>query len=271
MRYYSLAFLTISELDPITAIYTAAESGYDAVGLRMLKASPIESDYPLLYDDALFVKVAEAIKETGIDIGDVELIRLKPDTDVSSFKPFFERAHILGARHVIVAGDDDKFHRITENFTMLCELAFSYGMTADLEPMPWTKVPNIKTALQIVESAGMSNGGILVDALHFHRSGDTFDAIRAIPPERIHIFQICDAPILFDSSPTALVHTARANRLFPGYGEIDLKGILSCIPDSAIISVEVPNLKMAQIVPAQERARCALHAAKKILSTIHTT
>ena len=271
MRYYSLAFLSVSELDPITAIYTAAESGYNAVGLRMLKASPIESDYPLLYDDALLVKVSEAIRETGIDIGDVELIRLKPDTDISSFKPFFERAHILGARHVIVAGDDANFHRITENFRMLCELAFSYGMTADLEPMPWTEVPNIKTALQIVESAAMPNGGILVDALHFHRSDDTFDAIREIPPERIHIFQICDAPTLFDPSPTALVHTARANRLFPGDGEIDLQGILSCIPDSAIISIEVPNLEMAQTVSAHERARYALDITKRLLTKIHTT
>ncbi len=271
MQYYSLAFLSISELDPVTAIYTAAKSGYNAVGLRMIKASPVESDYPLLYDDNLLIKTAEALKETGIDVGDVELIRLKPNTDVSSFKPFFERAHMLGARHVIVAGDDAKFPRITENFRMLCELAFSYGMTANLEPMPWTNIPNIKTALQIVESAGMSNGGILVDALHFHRSNDTFDAIREIPPERIHIFQICDAPALFDPSPTALVYTARANRLFPGDGEIDLQGILSCIPDSAIISVEVPNLEMAQIVPAQERARSALQASKKILAKIRTT
>jgi len=55
-----------------------------------------------------------------------------------------------------------------------------YGMTADLEFMPWTAVPHARAALSVIEAAGMPpNAGILVDALHFDRSATTLDDIRA--------------------------------------------------------------------------------------------
>ena len=266
MRTYSLAFLTVSELDPVSAIYCAAENGYDAVGLRLMKASLIEPDYPLLYDDTLLAKVLEAKKETGISIGDIELIRLKPDTNVLSFEPFCKRAQILGARHVIVAGDDDNFFRISTNFKMLCELGLSYDLTFNLEPMPWTKVPNIKTALRIIEAVSMPNAGILIDPLHFHRAGDALDDIRSIPSERMNIFQICDAPALFDKTEAGLIHTARANRLFPGDGDIKLAEIISCIPQSVVISIEVPNIEMAQYISVNERVKLALEKSKNIVN-----
>ena len=131
--------------------------------------------------------------------------------------------------------------------------------------MPWTKVPNINTALKIIETAGMKNAGILVDALHVHRVGDTFESIRTIPKELIHIFQICDAPASYDPSHTALIHTARSARLLPGDGEIDLKGILECIPSTAIISVEVPN---EEITSPEQRAMLALNASKRVLNDL---
>lgn len=262
MRRYSLAFLTVNELDPVSAIHTAAQCGYDAVGLRLLKASPQEEDYPLLSDKRLLEEVLHALKETGISVGDVELIRLKPETKVESFKAFFERAQLLGAEHVIVAGDDAERNRMGEKFADLCTLAHTYNIRVNLEPMPWTQVPDIKTALAIVEDAAMKNAGILVDALHLHRAGDTIETLQSIPQELIQLFQICDAPANFDASHTALIHTARSNRLFPGDGEIDLKGILTCIPDSTMISVEVPN---TNITSPQQRAMQALKATKRIV------
>ena len=78
--------------------------------------------------------------------------------------------------------------------TMLCEAMRPYGLTANLEFMPWTAVPHAQSALRIVTNAGMpSNAGILVDALHFGRSTTSLDDIRAIPRQLLHYAQICDA------------------------------------------------------------------------------
>ena len=48
---YSLAFLTVFDLDPVAAVRAAAAAGYDFVGLRMMPAAPTEGDYPILTDD----------------------------------------------------------------------------------------------------------------------------------------------------------------------------------------------------------------------------
>jgi sugar phosphate isomerase/epimerase len=122
-------------------------------------------------------------------------------------------------------------------------------MTADLEFMPWTAVPDAKSALRIVNAAGKpANAGILVDALHVGRSTTTLDDIRAIPRELLHYAQICDAEAGLHFSTEQMIHTARCERLLPGEGTIDIKGIFEALPADLPVSVEVVHAdRMAQM------------------------
>lgn len=262
MRLYSLAFLTVFDVGPVEAIRIAAEAGYDLVGLRLLPASPIEAAYPLLNDAKLLNEVMALLQDTGMAVADVELVRLKPETDLGTFIPFLERAQALNAHHAIVVGDDPDLSRLTDNFARLCEMAAPCGLTVDLEFMPWTKVPDLARSRHVVTSAACENGGILIDALHLHRSGFPLEEVRHLEASRMHLFQICDAPAKFDLSASALIHTARANRLMPGDGEIDLRTLAGLIPDATVISVEVPNVVLSRTISPLERARSALRKAK---------
>ena len=58
-------------------------------------------------------RTAAALKDTGVGVADVEIVRLKAETDVADFTPFFARAERLGARNVLVAGDDPEEARLT--------------------------------------------------------------------------------------------------------------------------------------------------------------
>ncbi len=262
MRLFSLAFLTVSDISPVEAIYAAAESGYAMVGLRMLPATAEESAYGLLTDDSVFQGVVHALASTGLAVCDVELIRLGPEMNVDQFYPFFERAMALHARHVIVVGDDGDRARLTDNFAHLCERSALFGLTMNLEPMPWTKVPDLTLAEEVVEASGQKNAGVLIDALHFHRSEIPLEKLSNLSPDRVNIFQICDASAAFDPAPEALRNMARTARLIPGEGELDLYGFISCVPESAIVSVEVPNRDLINTVPARERVRRALDATR---------
>ena len=182
------------------------------------------------------------VKQTGVRVVDVEIVRLKPETDVAAFTPFLERAAALGARHVLVAGDDPDHGRLTETFGAFCALAAPFGLTGDLEFMPWTKVPDLATARGIVEAAGAPNGGVLVDAIHFDRLTTTLAEIRALPHSRVNYFQLCDGPGQYDPSPEGLAALARTARLFPGEGAIDLAGLIAALPRDVPVSVEVPSL-----------------------------
>lgn len=257
----SLAFLTTFELGPVEAVRIAAATGYQMVGLRILPAAPgAEPAYPLLDDEATLREVQAALADTGMKVGDVEIIRLKSENDWDLFARFCARCEALSARHVLVAGDDPDMSRLTDSFGRFCDIAAPHGLTADLEFMPWTAVPDLTAALRIVQNAGRANGGVLVDALHYDRSATTLEQIAALPAHRVNYVQFCDGPDPFDASDAGLIRVARGERLLPGEGGIDLIGLAKAMPKDATVSVEVPNRPLAAKVDALGRAAMA-HAA----------
>jgi sugar phosphate isomerase/epimerase len=143
-----------------------------------------------------------------------------------------------------------------------------YGMTADLEFMPWTAVKDASTALRIVRNAGSpNNAGILVDALHFGRSQTSLDDISAIPRELLHYAQICDARAGLNFSTDEMIHTARCERLLPGDGNIDLPGLFAALPSDLPISVEVVNLAREANTSVQDWADECLARSRPFIET----
>ena len=59
-----------------------------------------------------------------------------------------------------------------------------------------------------------------------------------------------------------IIRQARSDRLFPGGGELDLKGLLRALPAAIPLSLEVPVSKRMEPL---ERARRALAATNAIL------
>ena len=263
----SLAFLTVFDAGPVEAVRIAAETGYDRVGLRLLPAAPQgEGPYPLLTDLALQREVAAALRDTGIGLADIEIVRLGPTTDVAGFAPFLDLGARLGARNVLVAGDDPDHDRLAATFARFCDLAAAQGLTADLEFMPWTAVKTLAQARAIVAAAGKANGGVLVDAIHLQRSGSTLAEVAALPPRMIHYAQICDAPGRYDASDAGLIATARGARLYPGEGDIDLAGLVRALPADTVLSLEIPHLDRARTQTPTTRAREALTRTRELLA-----
>lgn len=265
---YSLAFLTTFDLGPVEAIRTAAATGYDLVGLRLLPAAPTEPDYPILSDERVLADAIAALDDTGVAVADIEIVRLKPETDVATFARFFERGRRLGAKNVLVAGDDPEEARLTESFARLARLAAGFGLTVDLEFMPWTKVPDLSAARRIVEAAGEANGGVLIDALHYDRSTTTLAEVAALPRDRVHYVQFCDGPKDYDRSDAGLIHVARQARLMPGEGGVDLAGLARAIPGDAVISIEIPNHALAATLGPAGRAARALATTRAVVEGV---
>jgi sugar phosphate isomerase/epimerase len=261
----SLAYLTGHMLSPPDAVVTAAELGYDAIGLRALPAAPGGTFSPLIEDRALLAETVRRVRETGISVFDVEIVRLASDFSPKTVEPFLDVCGELGAKAVLVAGDDPDEARLTASFARFCEAAAPYGLTGNLEFMPWTKVPDVKTALRIVERAGRANGCVLVDALHVARSATTLADLAAIPAGRQTYAQICDAPAEIPDSDEGLIFTARCERRLPGEGGIDLVSMFSALPADLPVSVEIPNDARMPVVGAREWARQALEATKALL------
>ncbi len=247
-RNYSLAYLTSCLVTPAKAMQLAADLGYQQVGFRLLPNMAGAPQQHLIGQPEALRETLAVQKATGVTVMDLEIIRIGDNFDAAAYRPLLEIGAALKAQAVLVAGDDTNEARLADGYAKLCELMQPYGLTADLEFMPWTAVKDVKTARRVIEAAGSPpNAGILVDALHFGRSTTTLDDIRAIPRSLLHYAQICDAERGLGFTTEQMIHTARAERLLAGEGNIDVKGLFAALPQDLPVSVEVVHhQRMAQ-------------------------
>ncbi len=265
-RTVSLAHLTVLGLAPPAMIRLAARCGYDAVGLRLIAVTPETPGYDLARDAPLRRETLAALRNTGLRVQDVEFVRLSPAFDAAALEPFLEAAALLGARHVICAPYDPDLARLAANLAAFGARAAAHGLSAVLEFFPWTVVPGLEDAARLVAATGREDVGILVDALHFDRSGSSLAALRALPPARLPFLHLCDAPRRPPYDTEALLHAGRAERLPPGEGEIPLRAILDAAPPGTPVALEVPMTALAAAEGYEVVARRAREAARRLLA-----
>lgn len=261
---YCMAFLTAPKLSPPEAATVAAKTGYDWVGLR-LQAPPGGYGPPILDEPAIVRETAKRCKDNGISVYDVDIVRLDPDFSVAKYAKFLDVCGALGAKAVLVAGDDPDELRMIQNYAAFCEAARPFGLTADLEFMPWTRASSVSIAHRIVAAANQPNGGVLVDALHFARSASTLADLEALPRHMLHYAQICDGPAEVPTTLEGLLHTARVERMLAGEGGIDLTSIFTRLPENILICVEIPSLSRTATMGAEAWARLCLDTSKKFM------
>lgn len=265
-RKIGIAPMTILELSPPDMVSVAAEAGYDFLGLRLVNATPEEQVRPTLGQTDLIRETKQRLDDAGIELIDIEILRLKPETQVrEDFEAFFETGAFLGASQALIAGNDPEFSRLAENYNELGLLAAEFGITPNLEPMPWTDIRSVTEAMDVMATVTHTNCGVLVDAIHWDRSEASLDDVRAIPRELLHYMQLDDAPAEKPTTLDDLLYQGRAHRFLPGKGGLDLVGLINALPADLPISLEAPVVASAHL-PAIDRAREALRVTKEFLA-----
>ena len=256
-RAIGLAALTVLELPHEEQVNVAAQAGYSHVGLRLVPVAGQPHQHPLDMP-----ALEKRLADTGVRVLDVEVFRLTPDTRVEQWAGVLEISARLQATELLVHGADPDEARLIETFGRLCELAGRYELRANIEPMPWVEISNVASALRVLRSAGRANSGLLVDAIHFFRAGDSLAELASVPREYLHYMQLCDARAERPAEMQEIIRQARGDRLFPGEGGLDLVGLLRALPAELPISLEIPYAKP---LPALERAQRAFAATREML------
>jgi sugar phosphate isomerase/epimerase len=268
MNPLSLAYLTCAELSPPEVVSVAAAAGCQHIGVRLHPATPQDRLHPLLDDKALMRETLARLDDTGVRVLELEIVRLGPMTSVADHLRMFEAGAQLGAKNLVVVGDDTERERLVERFGEVCDAARPFGLTAMLEFMAYSAVTDLNDAAQVLRQAGRSNAAILVDALHFDSAGSTLEQLGALPVAWLRCLQVCDAPGGRPLDRDALIRTARTDRLMPGEGDIDLAGLLRTMPGGIPISIEVPQVERAARVPARQRVREAVAAVHRLVEQV---
>lgn len=202
-------------------------------------------------------------------------IHVPPETDPLDVFRFgeteiFAIADAVGARSVNavdVFGGDWTVEAAAESFAGLCSRAAEHGLLVHVEWLTWSRIPDLDTALEIVELAGAPNGGVNIDAWHLVRSGAGPEDLRRLPGPRILAVQLDDGPLKPEDD---LVHATLHDRRLPGDGEFDLAallGTLSAIGSVAPLGVEVFSDDLHRL-GAEEAARRAAGATRSLIDRV---
>jgi sugar phosphate isomerase/epimerase len=258
----ALAPLGFLELDPPALITLAAEAGFRFVTLRTAHALPGGIHYPLRPGSAEAREAAARLAGTGVAVLQVELVSLHRATDVPAVRPLLESGAELGATRLVVSGDDPDLSVVAARLAEVADLAAGYGITVDVEFMPFRELGTLGSALGVVAAAGADNVAVMVDALHLARSGGTPAEVAAADPRRLRVVQICDAPLVAPAAER-LATEAREGRLLPGDGALPLEMLLAAMPEDAVCVGEVP-MAGSSLSPA-ERARAIFEATARLV------
>jgi len=198
-------------------------------------------------------------EDLGVEVFDVEVIRLGPGGDPGEHLRLIEAAAVLGARFVLTVSECHDPEETVEHLDRLCRAVRGGPTRIAVEFMAFTAIPTLASA----DALAPSEAVLLVDALHLTRSGGAPADLADIRPGRIGYLQLCDAPAV---APTDLATEARHHRREPGCGELPLLELLDRVPDVVPLSVEAQSDDLAARLAPVPRARRLFAGARKLLA-----
>jgi sugar phosphate isomerase/epimerase len=235
--------------------------------------------YPTEYDAARESGLSDAdmkrrLDDHGLLVADLDpLLNWIPETSLArgasaegsdmfgaTEADFYRLAEVFGARSINAAlfiGERLAPEVIAEAFAALCDRAAGHGLLVHLEYLPWTQIPNLKSALHIVELANRPNGGLMIDTWHHFRSSGSAADFVGVPGERILAVQLNDAPTRPDGNH--IIDETLHHRRLPGDGDIELVEVVHALHATgcqAPIGVEVFSDALAQLTPDEIGRRC---------------
>ncbi len=131
-RPISLAALTILDVSPANQVLCAAKAGYSHVGIRLVPATPTETQYDMIGNTPMIREVEANLKAPASRSSTSKFSASSP----TLVPYFFETGPRLSATQVLCAGNAPDINRLTDNYAELCELAHPYGLNLSIEPMP---------------------------------------------------------------------------------------------------------------------------------------
>ncbi|MCW2525162.1 MAG: Xylose isomerase domain protein barrel [Pseudonocardiales bacterium] len=266
-------YLSASTIEKATwteRLDAAFAGGYQGIGLR-----------PSHYKAAIAEGRTDADLRAMLDERGLEVIEIgfvanwwdapTPDSRLYGHEnALFRLKEALGARHMMLIGGPltDGYDAVAERFAGVCDRAAEHGLRVALEFLPWTDMNDAGKAWKIVELAGRSNGGVVLDTWHHNRGPGTDDMLRAIPPDHIVTVQISDGQ--FEAVGDELEDTFK-RRLLPGHGEFEIIKLVRLIEElgvTAPVGIEVLHDELRKL-PDAEVARLGADATREVLAAAH--
>lgn len=256
----SFASGIVPEFGPLETIGAAAAGGFDAVGLWI---------EPENWSALLTRDTRRALADTGLELLDVEVIWIKPDTSLDLHRRTIDIGAELGAKHVLCVSSNPDAAATAATLATLCEHAQASAMRVALEFGIFTEVKTLSAAMAVLDAVAHPLRALLIDPIHVDRSGSSIAEIAAVPRALLPYAQFCDAPATRPDPHdfNAIITDAIDLREQCGDGALPLAAMLAALPADIPLSIELRSKALRDAYPdPQERARVTAKATRDWLA-----
>ncbi len=247
-RLISLAAGIMPEATPAQLIEAAAASDFDFGGMWAERET---------WTPATTRAIRQQARDAGLELLDLEVAWIMPGAPDPWLTELVDIAAELGARNLLCVSSDPDMAATTAKFQALVDRATGTGVRVNLEFGIFTEVKTIHAARSILETVEGEAKALLVDTLHWARSGGTADDLATIPREWLSYCQPCDAPADGPdlTSFDAIIDDAINRRMPLGQGGLPLAAMVHALPDYLPMAIEERSAGLREAFPdLHERA-----------------
>lgn len=233
----------------------SAESGFDGIGLTVGQCvAALERGISL--ED-----IRKVVDAAGMRIAEFELVRLCGVGPTQRLNDLvIGMVDTLNPDRVHTAAFRGTAEQISDDFAELCSRLPDHPVA--LEFMPYSAVSTFDKALRLVAESGQSNACVVLDIVHFFRSGGELEMLTPSAVANVACVQLSD---VVDRGTVGLATEARHLRTYPGEGTLDVTGFLATLASS---SLAIPPVSVEPISDALETLPLAVVAEHTMFSTL---
>ncbi len=176
-------------------------------------------------------------RELGLGISLVEGFAIMPDTAAGDYAADLDATAEMGATTICAVSLDKDLPRSFDRFAALAEAGAERNLVVTTEVGAGV-IRNLDTARAALAAVEHENFRLLLDAMHFFRSGGTVQDLLYLDSNAIGHVQLCDVPSR--CSFQSYMEEALFERRAPDDGELPLIPFLAAIPDRVPVGLEMP-------------------------------
>jgi len=197
------------------------------------------------------------VRRAAADLG-LQIVTFQPFRDFEGMPPDkrernftraerkFDLMHELGCDLLMVCSNvapdsSGGIDRAAEDFHALGERAAKRGMRVGFEALAWGRhINDYRDAWEVVRRADHASVGLVLDSFHILSRKTDLRAMTAVPPDRIFLVQLADAPML----EMDFLSWSRHFRNFPGQGDFPMREFMTALHQTGydgLLSLEIFN------------------------------
>ena len=221
-------------------VIASKEAGYEGIGLRA--ETYVDALAEGLHDEDILA----ILDKHGMKVTEVEYITMWAEDNRSYEQKYkeqicFHMCDLFGVNHINCGlMETYSVEHTAQKLKELCQRAGK--RIIGVEPMPYSGIPDLKKAWDVVKASGAENAYMILDTWHWVRADQPYDILTEEMAKKVISIQINDA---YDRpyAKSILRDESMHDRLAPGTGAKDTAGCVKMIKDAGVdpkvIGVEV--------------------------------